>query len=255
MNKNNQVLDIEGLDIFEKVINCVTIHFADEEEFIRKFNLYDLELQEDKHESFLTLIEDFRDDLSSGRKEGITEVKAAILEWWINHINEIDINSYSIEKCGVHIIHNAKSIEDITGLVRKTGIESVDNEHINMIKTAMELSRDIENETALFAHNNSIVILETLLGIAKSHFSHEEKEIKRLGLNGIEEHVALHQEILSSFEEIYRQIKSKDLVFSTGVRSKILDWWVNHTNGADYQMFKNISKKKESIKVDADGSE
>lgn len=105
------------------------------------------------------------------------------------------------------------------------GIEEIDDDHRKLVKCLDDLF------TACFAGQGPQVLAGILLRLhqyTREHFVHEEDVMRQIGYPGLEEHRALHAELVSELDDIIEQHKmggSHDLSNQT---LQFLEDWLTH---------------------------
>lgn len=231
-------VDIGGL--FGQLHDTAEEHFAHEQEFQARFRLPGMELQDQQHQQFLNLVRGYERRLGS---EGLglrTEVELALMEWWINHINEVDYNTLSMERWGPQVMENSRTWEEIAWVVRPTGVAVVDNDHRELVALSLELNgllaRTEKDRTRPL--QDALDLFDRLHQLAADHFRREEAIMGAWHEPGFQEHCAEHQRLLEVIETYRHHLASNRLSLTGALKVKMLDWWINHTNGTDWRDFR-----------------
>ena len=247
--KLNQIIDSpdkerlkpEGLKIFEKVIEITDLHFQREEKMIEEYKLSGAKTQKEQHQKFLEMLESSKRDYESGKIEISSDVKFKILEWWVNHINVHDFNTFCAENWALKVMEKAKNWDDVSGLIKKMGIEVIDEDHRIMTEYALDLNHliDLKNsdEPQADVQDKIEQIFGKLYDFAIEHFSREERLIQEGDYPGYNHQAGLHQTFLQLLDSYREQLSSGRLAISTNLKTAILEWWINHINVIDYNTF------------------
>jgi hemerythrin-like metal-binding protein len=220
-----------------ELIDYASLHFQTEEDFIRTHSIDGLDQQKNQHRKFLELIDTYRQDLS---KRNLNELKTIILEWWINHINHTDFNTFNLRKWAHRIFQSVTGIDEAMLLIRKTGIEPIDREHRILIEKSFELIQSIEKSDPENRADQqaSWTILEEICRFAADHFHEEETRMKTMtGSPVIDRHLQEHRQILAMLHDHLNLIREGKIRLSAGFKVKLFEWWINHTNDTDYLTF------------------
>ena len=156
-----------------------------------------------------------------------------LFSWWINHINGIDYVEFHFSKIAGPVFTRSTAKEDFTWLIRKTGIESVDNEHANLIGLLLRLSNIDSSHDELDVKTE----LGKIADYASGHFNHEEALMKELHLKGRDIHEDAHAKLLNHVGEAMKHAISGRSRISPSLLKRIMRWWIDHTNGMDYDTF------------------
>ena len=123
--------------VLENLYAYASRHFARELRLIKKYNLPCLKEQIAAHKEFLTMLNGMIQDFREGRLTASNSIRTVILDWWIRHINELDYISFCSENWTAAVIKNATDWKDLVHLLRRTGVDSLDNEHREMTVHAL----------------------------------------------------------------------------------------------------------------------
>jgi len=231
---------VDGIErLFDQVRRYVGEHFAHEERFLREYQIPGGEVQEKQHERFLNTIAEYRREFRTKGTISSAEFELAVLEWWINHINEVDYNSFSMEKWGHKVIELARTWEQISWLIRSMGVEEVDEDHRRLVEIGLELS-DLIEKAEHDGDGSSVEVVrifQELFECAKEHFAREEDIMKERGLPGLEEHHEEHEHLLEAIQGYRQHFEERRLSLTSNLKIQMMEWWINHTNGTDYIAF------------------
>jgi len=99
---NNRDASFENLhrgeEIFEQLLDYAEIHFNREERIMRKMQSPMLAAHLEQHATFLGMIEEHYNDFKRGRLQMVSGLKLSILDWWVNHINVVDYETFVLGK-------------------------------------------------------------------------------------------------------------------------------------------------------------
>lgn len=230
--------------ILQTLYSFASRHFDREIQIIEKFSLPGLDVQKTQHKLFLDMLTGFIEDFNEGRLAVSLNLKSAVLEWWVRHINTIDTNTFSRDNWTKAAIDNARTWDDVVEIIRPMGNELLDVEHREMTEIALGLMKYIEaEETDLQAIDQ---VFENLLGCAERHFRHEEGFLKNYDLPNLQEQEEQHRYFLNMLQEYRSSVQSGERKVDRELQSSILRWWANHINVIDYNSF---SLEKQGFKI------
>jgi len=139
------------------------------------------------------------------------------------------------------ILQSARSWEDVSGIIEPIGINIVDEEHMLFTKYVLDINlliRALNDRDASFKDlDKGDDIFQTLLNYAEMHFSHELEIMKEIESPLLNAHLAQHDIFMKMITGYYDEFKRGRVHIVSGLKLSILDWWVNHINGIDYQTF------------------
>lgn len=216
-------------------------HFIKEEGLINRYSLEGYDKESRQHKKFIILLEQFIEKFNDDLQQTTVSFKLKILEWWINHINELDYRTFHIGNWSRKVIERATCWEDVSSLIKKMDVEQIDREHVEMTVKALELSQLVgidvpDNEKQAFK-NRSVKVIEELYDIAVRHFETEYHYIKEQNIEGLDQQHHQHSIFLNTITGFKADIQAERIAISEELKTAILDWWVNHINGVDYQIF------------------
>ena len=207
-------------------------HFIHEENFLDKYDL-DKRRQSEPHQTFLGYVDDLTEKITKNTPVDLSDFMEFLFSWWINHINGIDFVEFHFSRIAGPVFARSGTKEDFTWLIKKTGIESVDNEHANLIGLLLKLSNLDPGHGELDVKRE----LEKIAEFASGHFSHEEALMKEWGLKGRDIHEEAHVKLLKYVGEAMKHAVSGRSRISPSLLKRIMRWWIDHTNGMDYDTF------------------
>lgn len=139
------------------------------------------------------------------------------------------------------VLQSARIWGDVSGIVRKIGIHAVDEDHRKFTQYALDLNLIIQalsNRDVSFENlHRGEEIFEQLLDYADIHFNREKRIMHSMNSPIMARHLEQHAIFLGMIEEHYNDFKKGRLQMVSGLKLSILDWWVNHINGIDYETF------------------
>lgn len=85
----------QWLAFFDDLYAMVNHHFIKEQSLMETHHLSLRQIHIDEHDKFLKILRNYRDDVKHGRLIVSSILKQHILDWWVNHINQLDIPTFS----------------------------------------------------------------------------------------------------------------------------------------------------------------
>lgn len=99
---NNRDVSFENLhrgeEIFHNLIDYAEIHFNREKRIMQSMESPMMTMHLEQHAMFLGMIEDHYNDFKRGRLQMVSGLKLSILDWWVNHINVTDYETFVLGK-------------------------------------------------------------------------------------------------------------------------------------------------------------
>lgn len=99
---NNRDVSFENLhrgeEIFEKLLDYAEIHFNRERRIMQSMESPKMTMHLEQHGMFLGMIEEHYNDFKRGRLQMVSGLKLSILDWWVNHINVVDYETFVLGK-------------------------------------------------------------------------------------------------------------------------------------------------------------
>jgi hemerythrin len=118
------------------------------------------------------------------------------------------------------------------------GCEALDNQHKKMFEIANSLDEGLDNKRIKR-------IIMDLYKYTREHFSTEEAEMKKMGFPKYDEHIFLHNDLISKLNTT--TLQKFDNEEAVRVLKKFLyDWILDHilNHDAEYFKFANTQKKQ-----------
>jgi len=254
-------------EYYDDFIDYALFHFEYEHQFMLKYKIEKMDKHLGDHDYFINKMRSFKSD-SLAHNCDVHEVKTWILTWWISHINKTDKNYFAYSNWAYDVIANASSMNDVEVVLRRTGYEEVDNEHLALMEIMINLNNEIRafnsglrtignedskinelrhfiekrklksNESEKKTHREiTLKYLEDALEVATKHFAHEEVIMDKIGVHDLVSHKKEHQKILNKLERLNENFEKDLLDMSSNLKTMILDWWIEHTNTTDFRTF------------------
>ena len=136
-------------------------------------------------------------------------------------LNEV-VNRFKLSK----EVSEVKSLDYMPwGTKLQLGVDVIDGQHkrlvgiINKLHKAMKEGKDIKALTG---------IMKELLEYTAEHFSAEEKFQKQAAYPDLENHIAIHKNLVGQVQDYYGKIASGDMLISKDLMDFLKDWLSNH---------------------------
>jgi len=127
-----------------------------------------------------------------------------------------------------------------------TGIESIDNEHIEIISMVAECSKLAENSGET---ERLDVLVDDLLVYVQKHFRREEDLLNQCGHSNIKQYKSTHDFLIKALRKNYNQYK-QSAILRTDLKNFLNEWLHDHISGLDTNMLKPLcSSKDETIRL------
>ncbi len=140
------------------------------------------------------------------------------------------------------IMETAYRWEDLSDVIKLTGIDMIDNDHRILTEYAIEFNRlfDIAGDSGFdLAFINAMEkLFAQLFGFTRAHFEREQDLIERLGIPGIGKQRFEHKRILTMLEDYMAEIQSGRLNIALKFKSSFMEWLADHINLIDYETFR-----------------
>ncbi len=225
--------------LFDQMASGAAAHFAHEEDFQQRFQLPGLATQQEQHRQFLALVARYR---QRHEREGAAvrdELELALLEWWINHINETDYSMLSMERWGAKVMERATSWDEVAWAIHTTGNPVVDHDHQHLVELALELNKVLaaaERDRAR-STQDALELFDRLHALAAAHFQREEAIMRPWADAGLAEHHEEHERLLGILLTYRDHLAANRLSLTGALKVRMMEWWVNHTNAVDAVTF------------------
>jgi len=223
-------------------------HFEYETKFMAKYKIKESEKHLEQHRYFIERLDQLPKEISENIDK-LDDMKTWILTWWINHINSIDRESFDYKKWAYQLIEEAETLEDVSIVLRRTGIEEIDNDHLHLMEVTLKLNKlitsHIQNGDDLqdsSIKNEILELLRQIYSIAVHHFEREEKIMLSRKMKDYNSHHKEHAAVLSKLKGIEQNYTENRLHISSNIKTIILEWWIQHTNNVDFRTFVLNSK-------------
>lgn len=140
------------------------------------------------------------------------------------------------------VIQTATNWQEITSVINKTGVETIDHDHQRIISAILELDHVIkqmeQNSISLELIDNAKTILEKIYLLTSTHFEREELIIRKYQLSGFSTQQAEHKKILNLLKDVLNDFSDGKVTVSYYLKHTIIDWIRDHINRVDFDVFK-----------------
>ncbi len=272
---------------FDDFIEYAKYHFEYEHKFMTNYHIDDMVDHLKEHDYFIGKMTSYKIE-AVDKELDVSSVKSWILTWWISHINQVDRRYFAFDSWAADVIKNAQSLDEVSNILRRTGIKEIDEDHLALMDVIIKLNKEItEFETSVTKMSGSskktlkdlnvflkrkndteknIIIryLDEAYSVAKAHFEREERIMLKSGSPDLSSHKKEHEMVLLNFRSIKENYDNGLLDISTNIKTMILEWWIEHTNTTDFRtfvqrndrLFRNMAKedhlrKEEESVIDA----
>ncbi|MGN7612044.1 bacteriohemerythrin [Magnetococcales bacterium HHB-1] len=229
-------------NLLRRIYQYADNHFQREEQFIKRYGIDGLEQQVEEHSAFLSMLRDYDHAFQTGKMLPTHELKREIMAWWVHHINHTDYQTFRLENWNKQVLRTSDSLDDVSELIRMTGIEHIDYEHIDLVLLTLEfnafLDRIDKDGFDDQMREQCAHLLSHLIDFSEGHFEHEIELIKQYDIPGLEVQEMEHAYFLSMLRDSHKNILSGRLIPSAAIKESIMAWWVSHINQVDYEMFR-----------------
>lgn len=243
-NISNNPTDDVIIEECKNLSDYASFHFDYEAGFMEKYNIKEPENHLREHNLFLDKINNYSVEIMQDTKK-IDEMKGWILTWWISHINCMDKEYFAYKNWAYKLIEQAEKLEDVIMILRKTGIEEIDNDHIMLMDLTLKLNtlikmndENIGNDKEMeIIKDKVIAILDKTYIAAENHFKREEKMMQVNQMDDLKSHSSEHLAILKKITDLKENYYNDRVYLSSNIKTMILEWWIQHTNTTDFRTF------------------
>lgn len=127
----------------------------------------------------------------------------------------------------------------VWGEILSVGVEEIDEDHRKLLNIFNVLNRSVmEGESSDYL----AAVLEELINCTVWHFSHEERLMLKYRYAGIEEHKAVHRELIKSARELQQEILQADKRVAEEQIEFLERWLTEHIFTADLRLGSYLSE-------------
>lgn len=218
-------------------------HCHNEEAVIENFSIEQLENQRQTHAGMLSLLQEGILFYKNSKLENIdkTLIHTFYMEF-VNHINTLDYESFRKGNWRTLALETM-SENEIIFLLRKTGIQMIDEQHQEYITMVMKLFQYINDAKP---REEIHTVFKDIIEFAHYHFNEEEK-LFPVGISQFSpRHHDEHRKLLENLDIFFKRLSSTTTYSSLVIRETVLKWWLSHTNFTDIDTFGSMSFNKEA---------
>jgi len=221
------------LQLAEGIQDFTKKHFSHEIDFLTRHGI-PTDTQDAPHAFFTGEMDAILGRMRQGDYSSMRDVVEFLFSWWVKHINGRDYLDFHFSRLAAPIYRQAETSDDFTWLIRKTGIDQIDFEHAQMINMLMEMPAQKQQDEKSFDPRKALGGLWEFVNL---HFAHEEKIMRDMDIGGFEIHKEAHRRLSADIRDgMTHAVMGKALV-SPSLCKRLMNWWVSHTNGMDYETF------------------
>ncbi len=123
-----------------------------------------------------------------------------------------------------------------------TGIEMIDKEHARLFELVQQTSDLLNDEYLLDKANEIVGLVSELINYTRTHFSHEEEYMEKIGYAGIKDHIPQHRKFEDKLMEIDLEAIENDFEHQDetveDLLGFLLNWLVDHILYVDMKYVK-----------------
>jgi hemerythrin len=179
-------------------------HFKREEAFISEHNLVGMYQHAQQHQNILKQLNEMVKNLSAGRLNITLNLKEAIMEWVVIHINEEDARLFGPQSLAAAIVARPES-SSILNSFKQTGIPSLDH-----------IYRKIDEAAAAFG--TSDIEISTLKRLFETSLAMERKLQERYKIGNQDLHKEEHRKMVKTLKGL--------LDIDEAERKPVLEQWL-----------------------------
>ncbi len=227
------------LERLHELHSCAHRHFDREIEFMQNYRVQGLDTQMNQHEAFLTTISGHIENVTASGAQHAESLKSTIMHWLVHHVNELDYAIFCKSDWAQRALEAAGSLAQVGGLIQKTGITEVDHDHVALAETALEINHLLGDTTVdeQSSRQKGREIFDKMYALAEQHFAREEGIMQEQALEAYDTHREEHQRLLTAVENFRKQLIEGRVGISQSLKTTLLQWLINHTNGTDIATF------------------
>lgn len=127
----------------------------------------------------------------------------------------------------------------VWGQVLSVEVDEIDEDHHKLINIFNILNHSVtEGESPDYL----VAVLEELVNCAVWHFSHEERLMLKYGYQRMEEHKAIHRELIKSVKELQQRILQADKTMADEDIEFLERWLTEHILTEDMRLGSYLSQ-------------
>jgi hemerythrin len=220
--------------------NFIKKHFEREERLIKSYALKHADKQTHQHHHILDQIKKTIVGFQTGRLNVNQKLKYDMLDWIINHINEVDFETFKVDSFH-HCIEKAKVWDDIEIIVHQTGLEALDEQRRAIIEATLQILELTQENEVRSLEPVGLALFGTEISkyedMVRRHFSYEEQLMRKFHLEALHSQRQAHEAFLETLNQLQVKAHQKVPRIFINLRTDLLDWWIRHINCADFEAF------------------
>lgn len=224
----------EICDVIERLQDYAAEHFRHEEEYMEKIGHPELELQKEQHAHFCAKINDLSLRSAEDRQQAVIEdLLNYLVKWLYRHIMGSDVLIGQLMS-----VEEWKQKESITFVDEyRTGIESIDEEHLALLKILEELHTLIAHGDIDENFNEILNLLKYFRNSIQIHFKNEEEYMESIQYEELEVQQIAHDVFVTRMElmNLDDLDRSRKQELEEYVAA-LTEWFVTHILHSDVQI-------------------
>ncbi|MES9884814.1 MAG: hemerythrin domain-containing protein [Sedimenticola sp.] len=228
------------LSLIDEFYAYTKSHFDHEIHFLEAHQL-PIDSQSAAHDEFSGKVLDKINRITSGAFDGMDDFVNYMFNWWIHHINGTDYTEFHYMRIIEAVFDNNIRMDDLEWLVRKTGIDEVDDGRLKIFNSILQLSSLEDNDSK---GTDIEDILSNLCQCVELHFNSENKFMVDKNIKGYKLHKESHRKLLLNISEATSHIVSGRSKISPSFVKRLMLLFVGHTNSDDYETFVLNAEKR-----------
>ena len=229
----------EICDVVERLKEYAAEHFRHEEEYMEQIGHPELEMQREQHAQFCEKVNEVDVRSAEGDQQAfIEDILSFLVKWLYRHIMGSDVLIGKLMSVEEWKQRGDFTFED----EYLTGIESIDEEHKELVKILDELHYLVSHDDSDDAHDKILNLLKYFRNCIQVHFRNEEEYMESIRYEELEVQKLAHDVFIARLELM--DLDEFDM-FDASKRSELdehvaalTEWVVAHI----IHMDKNIGK-------------
>ncbi len=213
--------------LLEELEEYADTHFAHEEEYMKRTDDPEYEMQKKQHMLFREKLIEFDVADIDGDQEGVlAELLRYLTRWLYRHIMSSDMMIGKMQS-----VQEWKEQEDPCAFTEKyyTGIASVDEQHARLFEIIGSANEIVKNEFIPDKFDNIMELLQQLQEYTRIHFADEEGYMEKIGYDGLEAQKRAHAGFIAKLEELeFEGFEEKQQEVLLELMDFLFHWLVHH---------------------------
>ncbi|MBF0121062.1 MAG: hypothetical protein HQK79_19705 [Desulfobacterales bacterium] len=227
-------------ELFDRLYQYTVSHFQYEEKVMQDYNHPRYLQHKKQHDDILLMLFSTINDFKAGRLTVSLNLKLAILDWVVVHINKFDFNDFTL-KNWTEIIGKAKSWEEISFFIKSMGNYDMDDDHKGASVSWLDFCNYMDEVNLAKPDHNEILQLNQRFNkfyrLSDIHFGKEEQLIKDYNLSNLTIQINQHKKFLQKLQSYQTEFRAGNFTSFRDIKMFVLEWWINHINGVDFLSF------------------